>query len=257
MKLIKNNIYFILTILMYVITFSGIFHWNVYENNIQSDVLPYLIGYYVVVIILYFSILNIIYNFSCNDKSVLFKKLQIQQILNKLDKKNKLNLFLEFCSNKNNMYIIDELSKNLSTSENDKIKELIKSEKYNDAKQYLIDISQTKNKDFKKLVEKFDLPFYFNYFLMYYNGELLKKKKSIFGFITGFISFIVAIIPFVLTGISSISLWIYFDFGKSLILLIFDIPRIIKYTIKDNINDLNMNLIKIEQSVNEFEKNSK
>lgn len=252
MKSKKWNWFLILDIALYVVMFSILFIHDCFDNNINYKTLPFVSGYYIVVVILYFSVINITYNISCNNKRVLLKKLQIHQQLNKLDKQNKLNDFLDFCLNKNNKLLISEILQELTNPEKEKVDLLIKENNYKAIKEYLLSISSDKRKNLKKLVSDFDIPYCDDYFLNYYNHTLLKKKESIFGFISGFISLVIAIIPFVLTELVSISLGVYLDFASPLILLVFDIPKIISRNVKNNINELNNDLKELEEYINEF-----
>ena len=146
MNLSKKIFYTLTIVISHIVLFTIYFIWDYYDNNLTIKELPYIIIFYISIIILFFAVTNIAYNLSCNNEKVLYKKYQIHKIFSALDKSNKLYSFEKFCVSENNQCVINNLSQELTNSECEKLKHLYKLENKEEFEKYLNEISKIKSK---------------------------------------------------------------------------------------------------------------
>lgn len=248
----KNTLNTLGIVVTHIVIFTGFFVWDYFDNNLTINELPYIIAFYLTIVIFFFAITNIAYNLSCNNENVLHKKYQIYRQFEILDKENNLDSFENFCITQNNINLLEEMSLELTTSESENLNNLIKTNDYECVEKHLLELSTKKNKKFNKFLENFNKPLYCQYFYEYKNNSLLTKKTSIFGFIFGFISFIITIIPFFINNVPEISLVVYLDFADPLWLVITNFLTIYKTNVNTISKEYNSDLQELKIKIKRF-----
>lgn len=254
MKTFKNIIGWIAIFLIFTVIFIGNFIWNYFENNIPNQLLPYVILFYSAIIILFFSVMNIACNLSFNNKKTLKLKYDIYKQIYILDKDNKLHDFEFYCVKNNNEKLLKDLAPNLSSKEYKNVENLLKNEKFEELEKYSDELKINRKRHVIKAIKSYNFPNHYNYFYDYHNKTLLNKKNSIFSFIGSFISFVLAILPFFINGLSALPLHIYLEFSVPLIIIACEFPSIYKSNLKEIVKNYENDLNEIIKDIETFNK---
>lgn len=254
MKTFKNIIGWITIFLIFTAMFIGNFIWNYFENNIPNESLPYVILFYSAVIILFFSVIKIACNLGLNNKKALKLKYDIYKQLYVLDKDNKLHDFESYCVKNNNDKLLKDLSPNLSVKEYQNVENLLKNEIFLELEKYSDELKSNRKRHISKTIKCYNFPNHYNYLYDYHNKTLLNKKSSIFSFIWTFISFTIAILPFFIDGLTSLSLNIYLEFSVPMLIVAGAFYDIYKSNLNEVLKSYQNDLNEIIKDIDAFNK---
>lgn len=190
---------------------------NFHDANLQKQDIPYMILFYIGLLILVISIRGIFSNMNNNTKIIMLKKYQIFIIFKKLEENQKLSQFEEYCVDKNNLAFSKSVSTTKNTLNVEEFERIIKFGTVEEIKEFLVNYDKTTRKKLKSLIQHYNKPCFYDYFVKYYENTILRKDNTAKSFLMGFVSIILAVVPLFNDAFRSISIEAYCEFLPLLI----------------------------------------